>query len=204
MNSWTPAEKKFLKSLSTPERIQQYVDSLVYNSVDDSISPRYVIMTHDGHCLEGGLLACAALELQGHPPLMVSLQAENDDHHVITVYRGKLGWGAISKSNTALLRGRDPVYKNIRELVMSYFDFYFNVKGEKALYAYSEPINLNHYNDWNWRTSDDNLVGLGLAFNDVVHYELLDMRSLKKLPRASKRIMDACFFGADEAGLYRP
>jgi hypothetical protein len=139
----------------------------------------------------------------GEKPLMVSLQAEKDDHHVITVYRGPRGWGSLSKSNTTLLRGRDPVYSSVRELVMSYFEFYFNTKGKKSLYAYSNPINLNRYNNWNWRTTDDNLVELGRSFNDVIHYELLALNELERLPRVNKILMDACFLGADLDGLFK-
>lgn len=200
---WTKEEIQFLKKLNTPEKIQCHLDGLIYNSNDDAISPRYVMLTGDGHCLEGGLLAACALELQGHQPLMVNLQAENDDHHVVTVYKTKTGWGSLSKSNTTLLRGRDPVYRNVRELVMSYFEFYFNLAGEKSLYAYSDPINLNRYNHLSWRTTDDNLKDLGISFNDVVHYELVDHKHLRKLPRASKSLKDACFLGADQDGLYR-
>jgi hypothetical protein len=161
-------------------------------------------MTNDAHCLEGGFVAAAALELLGYPPLMVSLQAEQDDHHVITVYKGKYGWGSLSKSNTSLLKGRDPVYRDIRELVMSYFDFYFNLKGQKALYAYSNPINLNRFRHFNWRTGDDNLVGLGYAMNEITHYEIMALADLKKLPRAARVVQDACFLGANPDGLFRP
>lgn len=199
---WTPSERKFFRSLNTYSKIQDYLDHLDYNPVDDAASPRYIIMTRDAHCLEGGFMAAAALEFMGHPPLMVSLQAENDDHHVITVYKTKNGWGSLSKSNTALLRGRDPVYQSIRELVMSYFEFYFNTKGEKALYAYSDPINLNRYNDLDWRRTDGNLVELGISFNDLPHYELVGLKDLKKLPRARKLLRDACFLGANPDGLY--
>lgn len=200
---WTPFERNFLKRLNTPEKIQRYLDQLDYNPCDDAISPRYVMITNDGHCLEGGLLAACALELQGHPPLMVNLQAQNDDHHAVTVYKTKTGWGCVSKSNTALLRGRDPVYRDVRELVMSYFDFYFNLDGEKALFAYSQPINLNRYNHLEWRTTDDNLVEMGMSFNDCPHQRLLDKKVLKKLPRASSKVMEACFLGSDPDGLYK-
>lgn len=193
---WTPSERRFLRRLNTPYKIQNYLDHLTYNSVDDATSPRYVMMTKDAHCLEGGLLAAAALELQGHKPLMVSLQAEDDDHHVITVFKGLRGWGSISKSNTTLLRGRDPIYYSVRELVMSYFEFYFNTRGKKSLYAYSNPINLNSYNHWDWRTSDENLVGLGKSFNDITHYEILDQKALKKIPRVSPVIKKACYLNA--------
>ena len=200
---WTPSERRFLRSLNTPHRIQNFLDELDYNPIDDAASPRYILLTRDAHCLEGGLLAAAALEFQGLRPLMVSLQAENDDHHVITVYRGLNGWGSISKSNTTLLRGRDPIYKSIRELVMSYFEFYFNLKGQKSLYAYSDPIDLNKYNSWGWRTTDDNLVELGKSFNDIDHFELIGQKELKRLPKVKKSLIDACFLGANQDGLYQ-
>lgn len=190
---WTREERKFLLSLNTPDKIQKYLDTLVYNTADDATSPRYVMMTGDAHCLEGGMLAACALELRGHKPLMVSMQAVDDDDHVIVVYKEKHGWGAISKSSTTLLRAREPRYKTIRELVMSYFDFYFTTSGKKSLYGFSAPINLNHYNHWNWRTSDENLVGLGQSFNDVVHYEILSLSDLKKLPTVHPDLVKACF-----------
>jgi len=194
---WTPSERRFLRSLNTPFKLQSFLDDLVYNNHDSATSPRYVMMSKDAHCLEGGLLAAATIELWGYRPLMISLQAENDDHHVITVYKGKKGWGSFSKSNTTLLRGRDPVYSNVRELVMSYFDFYFNLKGQKSLYAYSLPINLNHYNQWDWRTSDEDLNGLGKSFNGVIHYEILTQKELKALPRVNPQILKASYLGAN-------
>lgn len=200
---WTPSERKILRSLSHPYKIQHFLDELDYNPSDDAASPRYILLTKDAHCLEGGLLAAAALEFHGVKPLMVSLQAERDDHHVITVFKGKHGWGSISKSNTTLLRGRDPIYKSIRELVMSYFEFYFNLRGQKSLYAYSNPINLNNFNQWNWRTTDDNLVEMGKSFNDIVHYELIDQKDLMKLPRVNEGLIEACFLGANQDGLFK-
>lgn len=200
---WTPGERKFLKSLNTSDKIQEYVDCLIYNPVNAALSPRYVMMTGDGHCLEACLLAAAALELQGHPPLLVDLRAYRDDDHVLCVYKTKTGWGSISKSNTTLLGGRPPYFKTIHELVMSYFPFYFNVSGQPSLYAYSDPINLNRYNDWDWRTTDENLEELGKSLNDVVHFELASMRELSKMPKVKPLLKDACFLGADPEGLYK-
>lgn len=191
---WTSDEKKFLKTLNTPGKIQHYLNSLEYNSANDATSARYVLMSGDGHCLEGAFVALSALEIQGYKPLLVSLLGHNDDHHVIAVYKGKLGWGSLSKSNTTLLRGRDPVYRDIRELVMSYFDFYFNLNGEKSLYSYSNPVNLNRFKHWNWRTGDENLVQLGKDLSVLTHYEIIPRKELKKLPRATKLLQDACFY----------
>jgi hypothetical protein len=201
--SWTPDERRFLRRLKTPDHIQGHLDQLVYNPHDSTLSPRYVMLTNDGHCLEGCLLAAAALELQGYRPLLIDLQAHKDDHHVITVYKGRTGWGSLSKSNTTLLAGRRPYYKSIRELVMSYFDFYFNMDRKLSLYAYSNPINLNRFNHWNWRTTDQDLVGLGMSFNELPHYEIADLRDLGRLRPVGKRLSQACFLGADPRGLYK-
>ena len=200
---WSPDERRHFRKLNTPEKIQAYVDGLIYNPTDHASSPRWVMITGEGHCFEGGLFAAAALEMIGHKPLMVDLIAEDDDHHVLTVYKTATGWGSIAKSNTTLLAGRHPFYKNVRELVMSYFDFYFNTKRKLSLYGYSDPINLNHYNEWNWKTSDDDLMDMGKSFNDLIHYELISLKKLKALPPVPKKLLDACFLGADVSGLYQ-
>jgi hypothetical protein len=194
---WTKEERNFFKSLSRPDKIQSYLDSLIYNPEDASLSPRYVLLSGDGHCLEGALLAAAALEFHGHPPLVVDLQSLSfDDPHVIAVYQYKSRWGSIAKSNTSLLAGRSPVYGSIRELVLSYFDFYFDHSGKKSLMAYSNPINLNDYNNQNWRTSDEDLMDLGISFNNYPHKKILTSKEMISLSRASERVRDACFLGS--------
>lgn len=200
---WTPSEKKFLRSLNTADKIQTHLDQLIYNPENSALSPRYVMLTNEGHCFEGCLLAAAALEVQGHKPLILDFRAYKDDDHVIAVYKTKTGWGSISKSNTTLLAGREPFYKTIHELVMSYFSFYFNVAGNLSLYAYSDPINLNRYNHWDWRTTENNLEDMGREFTDEVHYELASIGQLKKLAKVKNRLIDACFLGADPNGLYQ-
>ncbi len=200
---WTPEEKRLFRSLKTPDHIQNYIDNLIYNPTNHASSPRWVMITGEGHCLEGALFAAAALEFSGAKPLLVDLVAEDDDHHVICVYSTSTGWGSISKTNTTLLSGRRPFYRNIRELVMSYFDFYFNLNGKLSLYSYSDPINLKRFNHWNWRTTDNDLEGLGISFNDLTHYELIDQKTLKNLRPVSLRLKEACFLGSDPEGLYK-
>jgi len=201
--NWTPDERRFFRTLKNPEKIQAYVSELIYNPTDHASSPRWVMITGEGHCFEGGLFAAAALECIGYQPLMVDLIAENDDHHVLTVYKTKTGWGSIGKSNTTLLAGRHPVYQNVRELVMSYFDFYFNTKGQLSLYGYSNPINLNKFNRWDWRTTDDDLLEMGMSFCDLTHYEIISQKRLKSLSPVPNKLLQACFLGADESGLYK-
>lgn len=200
---WTTWEEKFLRSLNTPDKIQKYIDSLIYNPENAALSSRYVMLSGDGHCLEGAFVAAAAMEFLGYPPLVVDLLGHRDDDHVIYVYRTSSGWGSIGKSNTTLLKGRPPRYRSIQELVMSYFPFYFNTDGQLSLYAYSKPINLNRYGLWNWRWGEDNLENLGKSFSDETHFEIITKKALGKLPPVSDALMKACFLGADQRGLYK-
>lgn len=200
---WTTDERRLLRSLKNPDGIQGYVNKLIYNPTDYASSPRWVMITGEAHCFEGGLLAAAALELQGLKPLMVDLIAINDHHHVITVYKAATGWGSISKSNTNLLSGRRPFYRSVRELVMSYFDFYFTPQGKLSLYGYSNPINLNSYNKWNWRTSDEDLTEMGMSFAEETHYEIIEEKKLKSQVSVEKRLLDACLLGTNPEGLYK-
>lgn len=201
---WSTGELKFLRSLNTPFKIQSYLDSLSYNPSNGTLSPRFTLLSGDAHCLEGALMAAAVLEIQGQRPLVVNLLGHKDDHHIIAVYKTRTGWGSIAKSNTTLLRGRFPYYKTVHELVMSYFDFYFNVNRAPALYAYSNPINLNRFNHSEWRTSEDDLEKLGLEISQMDHYEILSLKELSRLPKVTEELADACFFGADKKGLFRP
>lgn len=203
-SGWNAEELKFLRSLNTPFKIQSYLDSLPYNPSNGTLSPRYSIMSGDAHCLEGALLAAAALECQGQRPLVVNLLAHNDDNHILAVYKAKSGWGSVAKSNTTLLRGRSPYYKSVRELVMSYFDVYFNVKRRLALYAYSSPVNLNRFNHYEWRTSEQDLERMGVEISQLEHVEILPLKEISGLPKVTRQLAEACFLGADERGLYRP
>src|SRR5262245_5754390 len=145
-----------LPKLPTPEKIQKYLDDLPYNKERDGEtcrSPRLVIEYNTAHCFEGALFAAAALRAIGRPALILDLEAVRDDDHVIAVYRANGYWGAIAKSNYAGLRFRSPVYRTLRELAMSYFEHYYNLKGEKTLRAYSRPVNLARFDPIEWITS---------------------------------------------------
>ena len=153
--TFSRAELKILAGLSTPARIQQFLDDdIAYNLEPNGAtcySPRRVLETKAAHCMEGALLAALALRRLGHPPLIVDLEAVRDSDHVLAVYRTNGRWGAVAKSDYAGLRWREPVYQTIRELVMSYFEHYYNAKGEKTLRAFSRPVNLARFDrttDW--------------------------------------------------------
>ncbi len=202
MTHWSKSEEKVLRELSTLPKIQNYLNDLTYNASDFSGSPRMVIKTQKGHCFEGALLAAAALEFHGAKPLVVNLYAHHDDNHILTVVKTQTGWGSLSKSNTTLLRGRMPIYKTVRELVMSYFDFYFNTKGQFALHSYTSPVNLNRFKNWDWRTSEKTLSPLSEEISILPHHSCVDLKTLKSLPKVGQEIKKACFLGADPKGLY--
>lgn len=197
MSTTNPKEEMILRSLSTPLKIQDYLDSIPFNHEEDGETNRsaYQVISHKkAHCLEGAFLACAALRLQKRKPLIISLKVtENDYDHVITIYKEKGYFGAISKTNHAVLGWRDPVYKTIRELVMSYFHEYFLVKnGEKTLRGYSF-INLHRFGT-TWINHEGDLYRIALAISNAKHTMIVSrgheqfIRNATKLERSSASI----------------
>ncbi len=171
-------ELQLLSQLSAPEKIQKYLDELPYNKEREGetcYSPRFAIRYGTAHCFEGALLAAAALRVNGYPPLILDLEAVRDDDHVISVFRRNGCWGAIGKSNYAGLRFRTPVYRNLRELVMSYFEHYYNLDGEKTLRAYSRPVNLSRFDAINWMTSEEALWAIPEYLVEIPHIPIVQM-----------------------------
>ena len=153
----TPENLRTLRSLNTPAKIQKFIDDIPYQYADSAWSPRRVLRERKGHCLEGALLAAAALRVNGYPPLLMDLEAVHDDDHVLAVFRQNGLWGSIAKSNFAGLRLRAPVYRTLRELALSYFDHYYNLRGQRTLRAYSLPVNLCRLDNQHWMTSEDDV-----------------------------------------------
>jgi hypothetical protein len=201
---WTKDETDFLKTISDPDKIQGFLDSLEYNPNYECRSPRWVMRKKSAHCFEGALFAAAALNFLGYPPLIVDMKAFNDDDHVIAVFREGGYWGAVAKSNFTTLRFREPVYRSLRELVMSYFDFYFNIAGDKSLRSYSRPLDLTIYNKRAWTTTDEDLEYIGDKLEMIRHYPVVDAGMIKKLRKASDTMLKAGMLGSNEAGLFKP
>jgi hypothetical protein len=154
-------EESFLRKLDSPSKIQDYLDSLAFNfekKGETCMSPRRTMREKKAHCIEGGMLACTAFALQGRKPLLLNLKVDKpDDDHVVALFKENGYWGAVSKTNHAVLRYRDPVYKTIRELAMSYFHEYFLVSnGRKTMRGFSAPINLRRFGT-KWATSEEDL-----------------------------------------------
>lgn len=177
----SPAELKILKKLSTPIKIQNFLDATPLNwekSGETYMSPRRVLRAKKMHCFEGALLAAAALWLHGEPPLLLDLRAEGDDDHVVALYKRNGYWGAISKTNHASVRFRDPIYKTIRELALSYFHEYFvNSTGKKVLREYStQPFSLTPFGTA-WITAEEDLHEIVVALDSAKHSKIIPKRN---------------------------
>ena len=193
---FTPAERKIYRSLKTPFQIQKFLDeSIAYNPQATCYSPRLVLRHEAAHCMEGALLAAVALRQLGHPPLIVDLEAERDDDHILAVYRERGHWGAVAKSNYSGLRLREPVYRTVRELVMSYFDHYFNLKGEKSLRGHSRPVNLQRFDRMDWMTSDGEVWQIPTYLCEIAHSPVAPPDVIEKLNHMDKRLFEAGKFG---------
>jgi hypothetical protein len=201
---WTEDEVAFLKTLSDPDKIQGFLDSIVYNPGHECRSPRWVIRKKSAHCFEGALFAAAALQFIGFSPLIIDMKSENDDDHVIAVFKSDGHWGAVAKSNFTTLRFREPVYRSLRELVMSYFDFYFNIVGDKSLRSYSLPLDLTIYNVRNWATTDEDLEYIGDKLEKIRHYPVVNKMMIKNLKKVTGSLLKAGLLGSNAEGLYKP
>jgi hypothetical protein len=201
---WTKEERRFLLKLSDPDKIQRFLDSVDYNPDYECRSPRWVIRKRTAHCFEGALFAAASLNFIGYKPLLVDMKSFNDDDHVIAVFKENNHWGAVAKSNFTSLRYREPVYRSLRELIMSYFDFYFNINGDKSLRSYSLPLDLTIFNNRNWTTTDDDLEYIGDKLEQLHHFDLLTNKMIRNLKVASPTMLKAGMLGSNLAGLFKP
>jgi hypothetical protein len=201
---WAEDEIELLKTFTNPWSIQVFLDSIDYNPSYDCRSPRWVMRKKSAHCFEGALFAAAALDFIGYKPMIIDMKAYNDDDHVIAVFREDGYWGAVAKSNFSSLRFREPVYRSLRELVMSYFDFFFNIYGEKSLRSYSLPFDLTSFNKRNWATTDEDLEYVGDKIESLYHFPVVTEKMIKKLSIASDSMLKAGLLGSNEEGLFKP
>ena len=193
------SELRTLKKLNSPIKIQNFLDSMPINwekKGETYMSIRRVLKARKMHCFEGALVAAAALWIQGQEPLLMDLRAKDDYDHVVTLYKQNGYWGAISKTNHATLRWRDPIYKTPRELALSYFHEYFlNNNGKKCLQSFSKPFNLKRCGT-QWVTSDDDLHFLVSALDKSPHIKIIPKKNTRfirpadKMERAAGRLVE--------------
>jgi hypothetical protein len=194
----TPREIASLARLSPPWRIQRFLDGLDYDARGRGCrSPRRVLREGTVQCMDGALFAAAALRVQGHPPLVLDLEAVYDDDHVIAPFRGPAGWGAIARSNYSGLRYREPIHPTIRALVLSYFESYFNLRGEKTLRRYSRPVHLARFDRRDWMTAEEDLWFIPDYLVGIPHRTLLPPRVVKRLAHVDRRMFESGLVGRE-------
>ncbi|MBP9869759.1 hypothetical protein KBC59_04355 [Patescibacteria group bacterium] len=184
----TTEETRILKKLNTPRKIQDFLETIPINHEpegDTCLSPRRVLREKRAHCIEGAMLAALAFRLRGEKPLVLDLTAApHDFDHVVCVFRQHGHWGAISKTNHAVLRYREPVYKTIRELVLSYFHEYTDEQGRKTLRSYSRPVNLSRFDEDEWMTSEEDVWIVPNYLSEIPHTPLLSRAQISSLRKA--------------------
>jgi hypothetical protein len=195
MSDFTKKELRVLRGLKTPAGIQRFLDDMPYHLAGTAWSPRLVLRERTAHCLEGALFGAAALRVIGYPPLILDLEADNDTDHVIAVYKKDGAWGSIASSNYAACRGREPVYRTLRELALSYFEGYFNLRRQRTLRRFSRPINLSMFDDQGWMTSEKSVWFVVDHLFDVPHAELLTAKMKRNLSRVDERSFRAGLHG---------
>lgn len=181
----TKSQASLLLQLSTPEKAQDYISSLPINKEpegDTCLSVAEVLRQKRAHCIEGAFVAAASLWLNGQPPLLMDMKADDtDDDHVIALFRHKGCWGAISKSNHVWLRWRDPVYRSLRELAMSYFHEYVSSAGKRSLRSYSLPFDLRKQDPALWVSNKESCWDVALALDEARHYPLVTPAQARRL-----------------------
>jgi hypothetical protein len=202
----SPEHQEILASLTSPERIQAYLDTLQYPSGSENRRPERVMAEGKAHCLDGALFAACALRRLGHPPVIIDLLPDPgmDDDHVLAIYRCGKGFGALAKSNFTGLRRREPVYRSLRELVMSYFDFYFNVDGLKTLRYYTPQVRLEHLDHLGWMTADAGVDAIEKHLYTLRKIPLLTPEMIAALTPADPLTYRAGTLVVNPGGLYKP
>lgn len=200
----TARERTLLDGLNSPPRIQAFLDSIAYSTEPIYRSPLRVLRERVAHCFDGALFAAAALRRISYPPLIVEmLPNERDDDHLLAVYRKDRCWGAVAKSNFVGLRYREPVYRSLRELIMSYFEVFFNAVGEKTLRGYTLPLNLTAFDRLHWTVNDEAAEQIAARLDRVRRVAVLTPAMIEGLSLVDERSLKAGLLGAVEAGLFR-
>ena len=189
LSDFTPRELRTLRSLKTPAGIQRFLDAMPYHVEITAWSPRRVLREGTAHCLEGAIFAAAALRALGYEPLIFDLEAEQDIDHVVAIYKTRGHWGAIAKSNFVGCRDREPVYRSLRELALSYFHIYFNMRRERTLRRYSRPVNLARFDRLGWMVSEKDIWFIAEHLCEIPHIPLLKPGMEKHLNRVDQRTM---------------
>jgi hypothetical protein len=192
--------------LKSPLEIQAYLDSIPYSDENANRSPLSVLRDGKAHCLDGGLFGAAALRNLGYPPLLIDMlpEAGRDDDHVLAIFKKHGHWGAVAKSNFSGLRYREPVFRTFRELVLSYFEVFFNVSGEKTMRGYTTPLHLKSLDKIHWMWKDEAADVIEHRFSSLRRTNLLTPDMIQDLSPVDERSFKAGMLGVNQSGLYKP
>jgi len=201
-----PQLRELLYNLTSPERIQAYLDSIPYSAEDINRCPLRVLQDRKAHCYDGAFLAAAALRRIGYPPIVVDMMPEpnRDDDHLLAVFKRNGLFGALAKSNFAGLRYREAIHRSLRELVLSYFEDYFNVEGEKTLRAYTRPLNLRSFDRLGWEYRDEGVNAIEDRLLNLRRFALFTPEVAAELSPVDSRSLGGGLYGSDPEGLFRP
>ena len=198
-------ERAIVSGFTSPAGIQAFLDSIPYSPDDFYRCPLRVLQDRTAHCFDGAMFAAMALRRIGYPPLILDMLSNGrDDEHLPALFKDAGGWGAVAKSNFVGLRFREPVYRTLRELVMSYFEQYYNLEREKTLRGYTGPLNLKSFDRLNWMTADEAMERIAKRTDEIRRVMLIDAEMEKRLSLVDDRSYQAGLIGADPNGIYKP
>jgi hypothetical protein len=201
------AQRRAIARLDSPARIQAFLDGLAYNHGDQGyLCPASVLRERRAHCYEGAVLAAAMLRRIGFPPLLLNMFPEpgTDDEHLLAVFQRQGAWGAVAKSNFVGLRFREPVYRTLRELALSYFEAYYNVARQKTLRSYARPLDLSTFDRYQWRTRDETMERIARRLDALRRVEILTPGMAAALSPVDDRSYQAGLSGSDPGKLFAP
>lgn len=202
--TWSPRESALLKGLNTPLKAQQFLDATPYSSDPIYRCPRRVISDRRAHCVDGALFAAAAMRMHGHAPIVTWINAEQDDGHLLALFRRGQLWGSVGKSNFVGLRYREPVYRTLRELVMSYFNDYFNADGYRSMRSYTRPLSLARFDSLAWQTTDEGVTPIiDIELDKLKTFPIAPAAAIKSLKPVDTRTLKAGMLGVNKAGLFK-
>jgi hypothetical protein len=194
----TDGEATLLRRMTPPWRIQERLDAMDYDSDGSGCrSPRRVLRERRVQCMDGALFAAAALRVQGHRPLILDLEAVQDVDHVVAVFQVRGRWGSIGRSNYSGLRYREPLYRSLRDLAVSYFESYFNLRRQKTLRRYSVPVDLSRFDGRGWMTAEDDLWDIPDYLANVRHFPLITAAQVRDLATVDRRMFAAGLVGRE-------
>ncbi|MGC4122493.1 MAG: hypothetical protein QM765_49530 [Myxococcales bacterium] len=202
---WTAAERKVFARLKTPLDVQGYLDGVVYSDDKFARSPRSVMRDRLANCFDGALFAAAALRQLGHKPLLLDMRPDPtlDDDHVVALFKQLGCWGSVGKSNFVGLRYREPIHRTVREVVISYFNDYYNSLGDKTLRSFAGPVDLTKVDALEWMTRDERLDEVGDYLNRARHVPIASPKQIRRFAKMDKRSLEAGLLGSRPTGLFK-